>query len=40
MIIGEAKQLIANLDKIKLLYVGRIKIEKGIFSLLDIIKNE
>jgi glycosyltransferase involved in cell wall biosynthesis len=29
----------ANLDKIKLLYVGRIKIEKGIFSLLDIIKN-
>ena len=29
----------ANLDKIKLLYVGRTKIEKGIFSLLDIIKN-
>ncbi len=27
----------ANLEKIKLLYVGRIKIEKGIFSLLDII---
>ncbi|MDC1096289.1 glycosyltransferase [Pelagibacteraceae bacterium] len=29
----------ANFDKIKLLYVGRIKIEKGIYSLLNIIKN-
>ena len=28
-----------NFDKIKLLYVGRIKTEKGIYSLLDIIKN-
>jgi glycosyltransferase involved in cell wall biosynthesis len=28
-----------NFDQIKLLYVGRIKIEKGIYSLLDIIKN-
>ena len=28
-----------NFDKIKLLYIGRIKIEKGIFSLIDIIKN-
>ncbi|MFL2890163.1 MAG: glycosyltransferase [Pelagibacteraceae bacterium] len=28
-----------NFDKIKLLYIGRIKIEKGIYSLLDIIKN-
>jgi len=28
-----------KLDKIKLLYVGRIKVEKGIFSLLKIIKN-
>ena len=27
-----------NLDKIKLLYVGRIRIEKGIFSLLELIK--
>ncbi len=27
-----------NLDSIKLLYVGRIKIEKGIFSLLKILK--
>jgi glycosyltransferase involved in cell wall biosynthesis len=27
-----------NFDQIKLLYVGRIKIEKGIYSLLDIIK--
>ncbi len=26
-------------DNIKLLYVGRVKIEKGIFSLLEIIKN-
>ena len=26
-------------DKIKLLYVGRIRIEKGIYSLLEIIKN-
>tara|TARA_Y100001970_G_C14068254_1_gene767920 strand:+ start:74 stop:1102 length:1029 start_codon:yes stop_codon:yes gene_type:complete len=29
----------AELDKIKLLYVGRVKVEKGIFSLLNIIKN-
>ena len=29
----------ANFDRIKLLYIGRIKIEKGIYSLLDIIKN-
>tara|TARA_B100000686_G_scaffold241456_1_gene250059 strand:- start:48 stop:1064 length:1017 start_codon:yes stop_codon:yes gene_type:complete len=29
----------ANLDKIELLYVGRIRIEKGIFSLLNIHKN-
>ena len=29
----------ANLNNIKLLYVGRIRIEKGIFSLLEIIKN-
>jgi|TARA_B100001093_G_scaffold451882_1_gene459604 glycosyltransferase involved in cell wall biosynthesis len=29
----------ANLDSIKLLYVGRLKVEKGIFSLLDIIKD-
>jgi glycosyltransferase involved in cell wall biosynthesis len=28
----------ANFDKIKLLYVGRIKIEKGIYSLIDILK--
>ena len=28
-----------NFDKIKLLYIGRIRIEKGIFSLLNIIKN-
>lgn len=28
-----------NLEDIKILYVGRIKIEKGIFSLLKIIKN-
>jgi glycosyltransferase involved in cell wall biosynthesis len=27
-----------NFDKIKLLYIGRIKIEKGIFSLLNIIR--
>ncbi len=27
-----------NLEKVKLLYVGRIKVEKGIFSLLDLIK--
>ena len=26
-------------DKIKLLYVGRIRVEKGIFSLLEILKN-
>ena len=29
----------ANFEKIKLLYIGRIKIEKGIYSLLDIIKD-
>ena len=29
----------AELNKIKLLYVGRIKVEKGIYSLLKIIKN-
>jgi glycosyltransferase involved in cell wall biosynthesis len=29
----------ANFDKIKLLYIGRIKVEKGIYSLLDIMKN-
>lgn len=29
----------ASFNKIKLLYVGRIKIEKGIFSLLKLIKN-
>ena len=29
-----------NFDKIKLLYIGRIRIEKGIYSLLDIIKNK
>ena len=28
-----------KIDKIKLLYVGRIRVEKGIFSLLNIIKN-
>jgi len=28
-----------KIDKIKLLYVGRVKVEKGIYSLLDIIKN-
>lgn len=28
-----------DLKKIKLLYIGRIKIEKGIFSLLNILKN-
>ena len=28
----------ANFEKIKLLYIGRIKVEKGIYSLLDIIK--
>ena len=27
------------LDKIKILYVGRLKIEKGIFSLLEILKD-
>ena len=29
-----------NFDEIKLLYIGRIKVEKGIYSLLDIIKNK
>jgi glycosyltransferase involved in cell wall biosynthesis len=29
----------ANFDKIKLLYIGRVKIEKGIYSLLEILKN-
>ena len=28
----------ASFEKIKLLYIGRIKVEKGIYSLLDIIK--
>ena len=28
----------ARLDKIKILYVGRIRVEKGIFSLLKIFK--
>ena len=28
----------ANFDQIKLLYVGRIKIEKGIYSLIDMMK--
>ena len=27
-----------QLDKIKLLYVGRIRVEKGIFSLIKMIK--
>ena len=30
----------ANINEIKLLYVGRIKKEKGIFSLLNLIKNQ
>ena len=30
----------ANYEKIKLLYIGRIKKEKGIYSLLNIIKNK
>ena len=30
----------ANVKKIKLLYVGRIKVEKGIFSLLELIKDD
>ena len=29
----------ANFNKIKLLYIGRVKAEKGIYSLLEIIKN-
>lgn len=29
-----------SIEKVKLLYVGRLKIEKGIFSLIDLIKNE
>ena len=29
-----------NIEKFKLLYVGRIRVEKGIFSLLKIIKNK
>ena len=29
-----------DLKKVKLLYVGRIKVEKGIFSLLKLIKNK
>jgi glycosyltransferase involved in cell wall biosynthesis len=28
-----------NLESVKLLYVGRIKVEKGVFSLLKILKN-
>ena len=27
-----------NSNKIKLLYVGRVKVEKGIYSLIDLIK--
>ena len=34
-----ANTIDANFEKIKLLYIGRIKIEKGIYSLLDIIKS-
>ncbi len=33
-----SNQKTTQLDKIKLLYVGRIKVEKGIFSLLKILK--
>ena len=33
------KFLVNKLKKVKLLYVGRIKVEKGIFSLLKLIKN-
>tara|TARA_B100001123_G_scaffold320971_1_gene359965 strand:- start:14 stop:1036 length:1023 start_codon:yes stop_codon:yes gene_type:complete len=29
----------SNLDKIKLLYIGRLKVEKGIYSLLKIFEN-
>ena len=29
-----------NFEKIKLLYIGRIKVEKGIYSLLDILKDK
>ena len=32
-------RLESDLTKVKLLYVGRIKVEKGIFSLLELIKN-
>ena len=28
-----------NLKKVELLYVGRVKVEKGIFSLLKILEN-
>lgn len=28
-----------NFDQIKLLYIGRIRVEKGIFSLIEILKN-
>ena len=28
-----------NFDKIKLLYIGRLKVEKGIYSLISIVKN-
>ncbi len=30
----------ADIDQIKLLYIGRVKIEKGIYSLLDMMKND
>jgi glycosyltransferase involved in cell wall biosynthesis len=30
----------ADFDQTKLLYVGRIKIEKGIYSLVDLVKNQ
>ena len=33
----DCKQI--NFDKIKLLYVGRLRVEKGIYSLLEIIKD-
>ena len=29
-----------NIESIKLLYVGRIRVEKGIFSLIELIKNK
>ena len=35
-----SNQKIPQLNKIKLLYVGRIRVEKGIFSLANLIKNK